>query len=686
MDKALTTAFLLSLAMPNIVYSDDLEDFRQFYGDEQTIGIATGYARPLADSPSVVSVITADDIKKMGAVTIEEVLETVPGFHISSAAGFIPVYTIRGIYSPLVSHVLVMQDGIPINQAVNAGKLFTYSHLTKNISCIEIIRGPGSALYGADAFSGVVNIITKRGEEIAGGEVGALAGSFDTFGGWALLGKKLDDFDISFSAQGRTTKGQSETVQADAQTRLDQLFRTQASLAPGPIEVAREDIDLAFALHYKDNVDLYLRYQTAESGNGVGTTLALDPDGNASHQAWTSGLRLKNRIGNFEHHFDLNYFFNEVKILNHHFPAGAFAGTFTDPVTSTASYLSHNVDVAFKTIFDGFTNHKVYVGAGYKYSIAFDLKESRNFLITPNNFIVPAGALQSTDSLGVEPFADTTDRHIVYGFVQDEWRFANDWTLTAGVRLDHYSDFGLAVNPRASLVWHIDPSLSTKLMYGRAFRAPSFLELQANQGLLIQGNPNLDPEIIDTVELSLHKKWQHNFSTGINLFWYSSDDLISETADNFRTFTNTEGAEGYGFEFISKYAFNEQLSVDLNYTFLTLEPKSNTNDSFIVAAPEHDIFAQLNWEFYRNWHVNLRSDWILGRQRASGDQRDAIDDYVLVGMALRRENLFGGLSLTFKADNLFDVQARQPSINGLDIPGDYPVAGISFTGLMEYKF
>ena len=366
MAKALITAFSLILAIPNTVYSDDLEDFRQFYGDEQTIGIATGYARPLADSPSVVSVITADDIKKMGAITIEDVLETVPGFHISSAAGFAPVYTIRGIFSPLVSHVLVMQDGISINESVNAGKLFTYTHLTKNISRIEIIRGPGSALYGADAFSGVVNIITKRGEEIAGAEIGALAGSFDTFGGWALLGNKLDDFDISFSAQGITTKGQRETVPFDAQSRLDRLFNTQASLAPGPINVAREDIDLAFALHYKDNVDLYLRYQNGESDNGVGTTLALDPEGNATHQAWTSGLRLKNRLGNFEHHFDLNYFFYEVKIRNQHFPAGAFAGTFTDPVTSTASYLSHNVDVAFKTIFDGFKNHRIYVGTGYK--------------------------------------------------------------------------------------------------------------------------------------------------------------------------------------------------------------------------------------------------------------------------------------------------------------------------------
>lgn len=680
------TAFSLNLALPCLVYSDDLDDFRHIYGDEQTVGIATGYARPLAESPSVVSVITADDIKKMGAVSIEEVLETVPGFHISSANGFVPAYVVRGIFSPLSSHVLVMQDGIPVNDPVNSGKLFTYTHLTQNISRIEIIRGPGSALYGADAFAGVINIITKRGEEIGGGEVGGLAGSFNTFGGWLLLGKTFEDIDVAFSAQGKTTHGQRETVQADAQTRLDQFFNTQASLAPGPINVARDNIDLGLSMRYKDNVKLHLRYQDSETSNGVGTTLALDPEGNVRHQSWVTGLDLTQRFGQFEHQFRLNYFYYQANTLNHHFPAGAFAGVFSDPVTSKINYRSHNIDVTFKTLFDGFKQHRVYVGFGYKYAIVNDINESRNFLIMPNNLIVPTGSLQSTDILGVEALADTTDRHILFGLVQDEWRFANDWTLTTGVRLDHYSDFGATVNPRASLVWQVNPSLSTKLMYGRAFRAPSFIELNSNQGLQVQGNPNLNPETVDTVELSVTKKWKYNFSTGANVFWYSSHDLISETNTTLRTFENSAGAEGYGFELINQYHFNEQLAFDLNYTFLQLNPKSDSTDSFIIAAPQHDIFAQINWQFLKGWHVNVRSDWILGRQRASTDLRTPLDDYVMVGLALRRDNLLDGLGLTFKVDNVLDVKASHPSINGQGIPFDYPIAGIAFTGLVEYKF
>ena len=106
----------------------------------------------------------------------------------------------------------------------------------------------------------------------------------------------------------------------------------------------------------------------------------------------------------------------------------------------------------------------------------------------------------------------------------------------------------------------------------------------------------------------------------------------------------------------------------------------------MIGAPKHDIFAQINWQFLKDWHLNVRSDWIVGRQRAASDHRDAIDDYVLVGLNIRRERLMDGLALSFKVDNLFDVNAKHPSINGQDIPYDYPIAGIAFLGQVELIF
>ena len=89
-------------------------------------------------------------------------------------------------------------------------------------------------------------------------------------------------------------------------------------------------------------------------------------------------------------------------------------------------------------------------------------------------------------------FLPTKDRKDAFFFVQDQWQFAKDWALTGGVRYDRYSDFGETVNPRAALVWEPRYDLTTKLMYGSAFRAPSFGEQYNLNNPAALGNPNLN--------------------------------------------------------------------------------------------------------------------------------------------------------------------------------------------------
>ena len=91
--------------------------------------------------------------------------------------------------------------------------------------------------------------------------------------------------------------------------------------------------------------------------------------------------------------------------------------------------------------------------------------------------------------------------------LQDEWQLAPDWELTAGVRYDHYSDFGATLNPRAALVWQTSPRLTSKILYGRAFRAPAFDTLYAQNNPVGLGNDSLDPETIDTIELAKNSKF-----------------------------------------------------------------------------------------------------------------------------------------------------------------------------------
>ena len=211
--------------------SSDEEELALVYGDKSTISIATGSPQPLRRAPAVATVITAEEIAAMGALDLDEVLETVPGIHVSrSTQIYSPLYMIRGIHSEFNPQTLMLQNGVPMTTLFVGNRGNIWGGLpVENIARIEIIRGPGSALYGADAYSGVINIITKTAAETPGFELGARTGSFKSRDGWVLHGGKRGPVDVAAYLRVGRTNGFKEPVTADAQTVLDGLFMTSAS-------------------------------------------------------------------------------------------------------------------------------------------------------------------------------------------------------------------------------------------------------------------------------------------------------------------------------------------------------------------------------------------------------------------------------------------------------------------------
>lgn len=206
---ALTCALLLQVPAVQAQSNEDEEDLVMAYGDKATVSIATGSQQSLRRAPAVASVITAEDIAAMGATDLDEVLETVPGVHVTrSPNGYASAYAIRGISTPYGPQALMLQNGIPMTTMLvgNKGNIwggFPVEHIER----IEIIRGPGSALYGADAFSGVINIITKNAADTPGTEVGARVGSFKTGSAWVQHGGKVGPVDVAAYVRVGSTDG-----------------------------------------------------------------------------------------------------------------------------------------------------------------------------------------------------------------------------------------------------------------------------------------------------------------------------------------------------------------------------------------------------------------------------------------------------------------------------------------------
>lgn len=679
------------------------DELELLYGGEEFFSLATGTSQPISRAPAVASVITADDIKAMGATDLDQVLETVPGLHVSrSARAYNPIYTIRGIFSQENPQVLVLINGIPITNLYVGDRGQIWGGMpVKNISRVEVIRGPGSALHGADAFAGTINIVTKTADEINGTEIGAGAGSFDTQRAWLLHGKNVNGLEAAFSLQYLKTDGQREIVQSDAQSGLDIAQNTSASNAPGPVNTQAETLDARLDLK-RDKWQLRLGYQGRHDiGTGAGVGQALDPIGQGDSERFNADLTYQdeNRFDDWDFTGQLSYFDTSAKSDLFLFPAGASfpnGQTFPNGVIGNPDVFERHTRLGGSAYYHGFADHRIRLGAGINHSEIDEVRETRNFETLP--FATPfgtqffpsplPGGLINSSNIPNLVFLQPGSRSNQYAFAQDEWRFAPDWDLTAGVRWDNYSDFGSTVNPRAALVWKSAYNLTTKLLYGRAFRAPSFAELKNINNPVALGNPDLDPETIDTVELAFDYRPMPDVATTLNIFRYELSDIIRFVPDGSGVFTaqNTGDQNGYGLEWEVNWKLSSKFNVIANYALQRSTDEDTNSD--VANAPQNQIYVRGDWQFRQNWWLNTQVNWVADREREAGDPRDDIDDYTWVDLSLRHSLKKLPIDFALTINNLLDEDAREPSLNGVPAPAilnDLPLPGIHGFFSVEYR-
>lgn len=690
---------LLAISLANAAaQSSEREDEKallQLYGDEEMISTATGAKKPISKAPSVATVITQDDIKRIGATDLDEALETVPGLHVSRSTIYGPLYTIRGIYSGQNPQVLLLINNIPITNLFVGDRSRVWGGMpVQAIARIEVIRGPGSAIYGADAFAGVINIITKTKEDIKGTEIGGRIGSFDTYDGWGLHGDKWGDFDIAAILEYHNTNGQRRTIEADAQTSFDRIYHTDASFAPGPVSLERDNLDARIDIS-RGNWRFHGGLQHRSNvGTGAGVAQALDPHGRYSSDRWNADIVYHN--AEFTEDWDVTAqasYFDTTQVIQKNlliYPPGSFGGNFPQGVIGNPEVFERHARASISGFYSGFDWHTLRIGAGFNYDSIYDVQEAKNYKFVSGNLPpVPLGALSNVTDTS-ELFLTPGNRKNAFLFLQDEWHFAKDWGLTTGVRYDYYSDFGSTVNPRLALVWETRHDLTTKLLYGRAFRAPSWAETRNINNPVSLGNPNLRPETINTVELAFDYRPIDKLRLGLNVFNYWWSDIIRFVPDSGSTTITAQNSgqqTGHGLELEADWRIAEGLTVLGNYSYQHSIDETTHHDAGY--APHHKVYLRGDWEFLPNWHLNPQIDWIIDRQRPAGDSRPNVPDYVWADLTIRRKYLLDRWEAAFSVRNLFDSDAREPSPSGTRqalIPNDLPLPGRYFYGEIRFNF
>lgn len=682
---------LIFSAMTVYAKTTEEEEFSRIYGDEEFVSLATGGYQATSRAPAVATVITSADIAAMGATDLDNILETVPGLHVSySIVAFNPIYTVRGIYSEFNPQVLILINGVSITNLFLGNRSQTWGGMpVNNISRIEIIRGPGSALHGADAFSGTINIVTKTFADIQGMEIGARAGSFNSREAWLLTGGQWGDIKAAFSVEWRTTDGHRETVDADAQTFFDGLFGTNASLAPGPVNTGRDTLETRLDLS-RTAWRVRLGYQGRHDvGSGAGAAQALDPQGYGESDRINADVTYDkpdflpdwNVIG------QLSYFDVSTKTALTLYPPGATfpTGIFPEGLIGNPAVYERHVRFSAAAIYSGFTHHSMRLGVGVNEGRIYKVQESKNYGVGTGGLPVPLGSVMDVSDDPMQVFIEPHQRTVVYALAQDEWSFYPDWNLTAGVRHDAYSDFGGTTNPRLALVWQSSFTLTSKLLYGRAFRAPAFAEQYNINNPLALGSSDIKPETIDTLELAFDYRPVDSLRIALNLFKYEMKDIIRFSPDpapaTSKTARNQGMQDGHGLEWEMRWNVTRSVDIKANYAW---QDSTDETGEHVANAPRQKFYAQADWRFVPYWSVNAQVNRIMDRKRAAGDSRPAIADYTVVNLALRRKNVTDGLDVGLIVHNALDADAREPSPAPGYIRNDLPLPGRSMYVELRY--
>ncbi len=653
------------------------------------VEVATGTDKEVSDAPAVVSVITAEDIAAIGARSLSEALEHIPGLHVAPSINRLsPMFSIRGIFTDSTPQVLVLIDGVDMSEMTALSTPYAFYYPTHFIERIEIIRGPGSAVYGADAFSGVINIITKQPEGNNSATANLRLGSFDTQEAWInasfISGKFKGTMSISHKEHGSDN---------------DRITPYGVMKRDGDVSNLHLNVDYGnFSFknwYWKTN-----QYMGVGAGI-IGNDLDLDRS-----RSWRSQLSWQGELSeHWSGSTDFSYGSSDYDGYFQLFPPGVwpvgndgnlFIPPFTpinfpDGVIGNPLAATERSRLNASAIYSGQENHRVRIGLGFERSKLTDVKEFKNFgpgIIDIDN--LPAdGISQALIDVSGTPFAYTPeyDRDLWYVSVQDEWQISSQLALTTGVRFDHYSDFGSTTNPRVALVWNVSQTLTSKFLFGTAFRAPRVSELAFINNPTVLGNPNLEPEEIRTAEIALDYRPSSTFNSQLNVFSYQSENLIQ--LDSAFTFENRGEQDGIGFELETNWQLSDQLQTRASLSWLDSELPLTGEDKERV--PGLMAYLDFRYQFSSQLLVSMQHYWITDRKRQAGDLRPEVDDYLQSDLNLLwRASEQWEIQLGVK--NIFDDNIVEPVPNsalfalGLGFPDDYPMQSRQVFGSVSYQF
>jgi iron complex outermembrane receptor protein len=378
-------------------------------------------------------------------------------------------------------------------------------------------------------------------------------------------------------------------------------------------------------------------------------------------------LHVDIRLGFFQHRFSSALTFEQ--------PPG-FLGSFPDGISTAPFYQENRLDGELDFTYGRWKNNIIKFGLAFANTDIDKVWHEKNNV--PSTNIPLSSVYRFTGSENW--LSENRERKLFNLTFQDEIKISDSFSLIAGLRYDRYSDVGSELSPRIAAVWQITREHILKTQYARAFCPPTFNQLYAKNNPYLVGNPGIEPETIDTLELSYI--YHTDDTIGKAAYFYSNlDDLISAGAG---TYSNTGSTRIYGVEFELEHQLISKLKLDSNVS-LSHSKNSITGDA-IPGVAEWLVDIGIIFEPGRDIAISVQYGYVGKRNRAVEDTRDKLAGYHTVDTAVSLYNCFvKGLTLRAGIKNILDEDVYYASPAFL-YPEDYPRPGREWWTKFVYEF
>ncbi len=574
----------LSLLTAPVVQAQsvDLESLKDLSLDQLSdlrVSILSKRPERLADSAAAVYVLTGEDIRRSGYSSIAEVLRLVPGLNVARVDTAEWAISSRGFNSRFANKLLVMIDGRSVYAPLFSGVYWeAIDSMLEDIERIEVIRGPGASTWGANAVNGVINIITKHGQETEGGLLSAYSGNLQRgvaarYGaavgehGWLRAYAKFNDRDGQFNLDGH----QDDDTHSGGRIGF------------------RGDLDL------EDGDSLMLEGEV------------FDEDAN---DPWLSGGHLLFR-------WEMPTGSQALDILQIYYDHFDMRTGDRDQLQDSLEERVDTFDLEYRRQFAPMGRHMLVAGLGYRWQRSD---------IAQRQFTYADPAVREFDRFSA--------------FIQDEIRLLRDrWYLTLGSKIEHNDFSGWEIQPSIRTRWHPSQESTLWAAVSRAVRTPSrsehnlFIQQQVNLAGLDSGGlplvasvvPNRDfqPEELMAYELGVRWRPMRTLGLDLSLFYNDYDQLrtveIGAPQINLSPLAlllpnqaqNLMKGETYGMELAADWRPAEHWRLQGSYALLHMDLQRHATSTDVISAeqqdqtPHHQLGLRLSVDLSHDWELDF---------------------------------------------------------------------------------